>query len=206
MKLIFLCIMAGFGYYVYLYFNPKQAPALPSATEPLQPKHESHTFAARQLALARQMIQHNLPDDAWEILLEAGRSIHLYESELNPSQIREGRTVRIDIMNEMVRILEAQQRSAQAKDSEQKRMIVEQQNRLRNVQSEIDLERRRVQNSRIDIRRNQRLNELRSQEHVLSGRLSAMERVNQHETVAEIERIAHQINTIKRQIAHDLTL
>jgi len=206
MKLIFLCILVGFGYYIYLYFNPKQEPAQTPSEATVHPQHESHAYASQQLELAKNMINKNLHDEAWQILLHAGRNIHLDESELQPSQIREGRKLRIDIMTEMVRILESQHRTAQARDSEQKRMIGEQQNRLRNLQSEIDLERRRVQNSRIDIRRNQRLNELRSQEHALSGRLSAMERVNQHETVAEIERISNQINTIKRQIAHELTL
>lgn len=200
MKLVFTFILLIIFYLFYQFAQPK-APAPVPTPRPSHVKHESHFQAERTLTAAKHMLQSQLLDDAWQTLLQAGRGLSMDENTLTPAQLREGRQLRISILEEMVKVLQAQERNAQAQDSNQKQAIASRNQDLRHLQQRIANEQRLAQNSRIDIRRNQHLNELRSQEQDLMRQIRRMEQAHHSQTTTVLEGLKNQTQQLQHQLA-----
>ena len=186
MKLFLItCVAIIVG--LYFYFKPVE-----------QESHETHIHARQQLIAAREMIRNNLLDDAWFILHQAGRNINIDKNELHDFQYKEGRELRVGILEEMNKILTTKRRDFQSVRSRQLSVINQRNNELTNLRRQISVERERARNSQIDINRNRRLRELESQERNLVQTINEMQRTYRNTTANSLD---EQIQNIQKQIA-----
>lgn len=206
MKVLLLILIAVSGYFAYMFF--RTGAPFPRQTRIFEREisHETHLVADQLLKDGRKLAQDNQLDEAWQTLMEAGRAMNMDEAELSPNQIRSGRKLRLSIMTEMQAILDTQLKIAEGRDRDQKQKINHEQRQLRSLRNDIQQEIQRDQNRGAGFHRNQRLNELRTQEQVLINRIQEMEAFHQHHTVRQLNQLADRRRTLQEQIALERNL